>query len=290
METYRQLLQDGVKMLDHAGVPEPDLDAWYLFSECFHMTRTDYFMKQMEPVDKAGQKKEPVWQEFLARRSKREPLQYILGTQEFMGFSFFVSPAVLIPRQDTEILAEKALSFLKDGDALLDMCTGSGCILLSLAKMRKLQRAVGVDISRQALEIAEKNADALNVNAEFYQSDLFQDLNKIEKYDIIVSNPPYVTGREMKELQPEVAEHEPHGALFGGEDGLEFYQRITKLAGQFLKPDGRLLFEIGCRQAEDVKKLMQENGYEKIEIIQDFSGLDRVVAGKYTHTKTRRSS
>jgi release factor glutamine methyltransferase len=186
---------------------------------------------------------------------------------------------VLIPRQDTEILVEKALSFLQDGDALLDMCTGSGCILLSLAKMRKLKRAVGADISVPALEIAKKNADVLKVNAEFYQSDLFENLNKTEKYNVIVSNPPYVTGQEMKELPPEIAEHEPQNALFGGEDGLEFYRRITKLAGQFLEPGGKLIFEIGCRQAGNVEKLMQENGYEEIEIIQDFAGLDRVVAG-----------
>lgn len=279
MGTYFELLQNGTKRLRQAGVPEPDLDAWYLFSECFQMTRMDYLMKQREEIPETAADAEKQWERFLLRRSEREPLQYILGMQEFMGFSFFVSPAVLIPRQDTEILVEKALSVLKMGDSLLDMCTGSGCILLSLAKMRELQRSVGVDISEEALSIAKKNADALGVNASFYRSDLFEGIGTKEKFEVITSNPPYITGQEMKELMPEVAEHEPHLALFGGKDGLDFYRRIAETAKEFLQFGGSLIFEIGCRQAEAVSRILRENGYEKIEVVQDLAGLDRVVAG-----------
>lgn len=279
METYFQLLQNGIKRLRQAGVPEPELDAWYLFSECFQITKMDYLWKQMEEVPENVADAKGQWEQFLLRRSEREPLQYILGTQEFMGFSFFVSPAVLIPRQDTEILVEKALSVLKMGDSLLDMCTGSGCILLSLAKMKKLRKSIGADISEEALSIAEKNAKVLGVNASFYQSDLFENIGKGEKFQVITSNPPYITSREMTELMPEVVGYEPHLALFGGEDGLGFYRRITKDAKEFLEYGGSLIFEIGCHQAEDVSWILRENGYEKIEIIQDLAGLDRVVTG-----------
>lgn len=275
---YMQIWKEGTAVLKAAGVPEAELDAWYLFSECFGMSRMDYLMRQQEEADVP----ETVWQKweiFLRRRAEREPLQYILGTQEFMGFSFLVSPAVLIPRQDTEILVEKALSVLMPGDDVLDMCTGSGCILLSLAKRKALGECVGVDISGEALLIARKNAERLGVNAEFCQSDLFKNIEKGKKFRVITSNPPYITGQEMKELMPEVAEHEPHLALFGGEDGLDFYRNITGQAAEFLEPGGSLMFEIGCHQAEDVERILRESGYEKVEIIQDLAGLDRVVAG-----------
>lgn len=278
MKKYMQIWKEGAAALQAAGVPEAELDAWYLFSECFGMSRMDYLMRQQEEADVP----EPVrqkWEIFLRRRAEREPLQYILGTQEFMGFSFLVSPAVLIPRQDTEILVEKALSVLRTGDNVLDMCTGSGCILLSLAKRKVLGECMGVDISGEALLIARKNAGRLGVKAEFCQSDLFENIEKGKKFRIITSNPPYITGQEMKELMPEVAEHEPHLALFGGEDGLDFYRKITGQAAEFLEPGGSLMFEIGCHQAEDVERILREHGYENVEIIQDLAGLDRVVAG-----------
>ena len=280
METYVQKLHKGIEILKKAGVPEPELDAWYLFSECFQITRAEYFLKQTEKIEETDVQKK-TWEQYLKRRSEREPLQYILGTQEFMGFSFLVNPSVLIPRQDTEILVEKALSVLNPGDHVLDMCTGSGCILLSLAKMKKLGRAVGVDISSEAIQTAGKNAEYLQADAEFILSDLFDQMDRRDRFQVIVSNPPYITAEERKELMPEVAEHEPGLALFGGEDGLYFYRRMIREAGNFLTEGGSLLVEIGCRQAEAVQKMFQENGYEKIEVIQDLAGLDRVVAGTY---------
>lgn len=281
MDTYFQLLQNGIERLRQARVPEPELDAWYLFSECFHITRVEYFLKQRENISEREAEAESVWETFLSRREKREPLQYILGKQEFMGLSFFVSPAVLIPRQDTEILVEKALSVLQPEERVLDMCTGSGCILLSLMKMKRLE-GVGVDISEEALFLARKNAEALNIkNVLFYQSDLFCAIDKKEGFHVIVSNPPYITKREMAELMPEVAEYEPALALFGGEDGLDFYRKIASSAREFLLSKGSLIMEIGCRQADDVRNILQENGYGEIEIIQDLAGLNRVVTGKW---------
>lgn len=275
---YSQILKDGMEVLQKAGVPEAKLDAWYLFSECFEMSRADYFMRQQE---EAGEWKFlwEKWESFLWRRSRREPLQYILGKQEFMGFSFFVTPSVLIPRQDTEILVEKALSVLMPGDSVLDVCTGSGCILLSLAKKKMLGECVGADISEPALLIAQKNADALGAEADFRCSDLFEKIEKGKTFRVITCNPPYITREEMKELMPEVAEYEPHQALFGGEDGLEFYRKVIRQAAEFLEPGGSLIFEIGCRQAADVSGMLWENGYENVEVIQDLAGLDRVAAG-----------
>lgn len=278
MASYVQLLQKGIERLQQANVPEPELDAWYLFSECFHITRAEYLLKQKED-SKEDLQTINQWELFLDRREKREPLQYILGMQEFMGFSFFVSPDVLIPRQDTEILVEKVLSILKPNDTILDMCTGSGCILLSLMKIAKLQKGIGVDISEEALSIAEKNAKTLKVPALFYKSDLFHALDKKELFEVIVSNPPYITEEEMLELMPEVGRYEPPLALFGGQDGLDFYRKIVVAAKDFLKPGGSLIMEIGCNQAMAICEILQENGYEAIEVIQDFAGLDRVVAG-----------
>lgn len=285
MAAYFEILQNGIERLRQAKIPEPELDAWYLFSECFHITRMEYFCRQKEKLSEKDKKAESQWENFLSRREKREPLQYILGIQEFMGLSFFVSPAVLIPRQDTEILVEKALSILNPEDSVLDMCTGSGCILLSLMKLGNLSKGMGVDISEEALFIAKKNADALGLSALFFQSNLFSDLfyavKKGEKFNIIVSNPPYITEKEKMELMPEVIEYEPSLALFGGRDGLDFYYKIADSARDFLKAGGHLIMEIGCRQAKAVSRILQENGYGEIEVIQDLAGLDRVVVGMW---------
>jgi len=286
LSTYRQLLKEGEKKLAQAGVPESALDAWYLFSECFQMNRAQFFLKAEEECVHGNCQRH--FFQWIERRAVREPLQYILGTQEFMGIRFEVSPSVLIPRQDTEILAEQALLRLKGGERILDMCTGSGCILLSLAKRKKLSGGIGIDISPEALDIAERNrirvltgGSQTEVNQIcFLHSDLFSGLDKKSNFDMIVSNPPYITKQEMEGLMPEVADYEPHMALFGGEDGLCFYRRIAKEAWKYLCPGGWILLEIGCAQAYAVKVLLQENGYEELEIIQDLAGLDRVVAAR----------
>ena len=197
-----------------------------------------------------------------------------------MGLTFRVNEHTLIPRQDTEILVEEGMRHMFDGMRILDMCTGSGCILLSLLKYSNECEGTGVDISKEALKVAEENAERLGLKAEFIQGDLFENLPDM-KYDMIISNPPYIETAVIETLMPEVREHEPIQALDGMEDGLFFYQRIVEKAGGFLTKGGWLLFEIGYNQGEAVRELMKEKGFQNIEIVKDYAGLDRVVLGQF---------
>lgn len=208
-----------------------------------------------------------------------------------MGLEFYVNRNVLIPRQDTEILVEEVMRHLHDGMRILDMCTGSGCILLSLLYYSNDCTGLGVDISPEALETAVQNAKKLNagkaaegkreLHVDFMQSNLFGDL-KPEVYDFIVSNPPYIKSGVIDTLMPEVKDHEPHLALDGREDGLYFYREILEQAGNYLTRGGMLFFEIGHDQGQAVKELMKAAGYAEVEVMQDFAGLDRVVCGIWT--------
>ena len=186
---------------------------------------------------------------------------------------------VLIPRQDTETLAEEALKVLKPGMEVLDLCTGSGCILISLMKMCEGLYGTGSDISEEALEVARKNACRLEVNATFIRSSLFEHISG--RYDLIVSNPPYIRTSVIQELQEEVRLHDPFIALDGKEDGLYFYREIIKAGGGYLKPGGYLMFEIGYDQGTEVASLMEKHGYRNIMVKKDLAGLDRVVSGMY---------
>jgi len=224
-----------------------------------------------------------VWRRFAAfaaRRADYEPLQYILGEQEFMSLSFKVTPAVLIPRSDTEVLVEEAIRLLKGRQApkILDLGTGSGAIAVSLAYYLPEAQVWAVDISEDALAVARENASRHNVDARicFYHGDLFAPLPPQMKYDLIVSNPPYVGEAEYEELPADVKK-EPVLALLGGEDGLEFYSRIAAQAPLFIEKGGALLLEIGWRQAEQVKGLLAENGFSPVSILPDLGGRDRVV-------------
>lgn len=272
-KNYGEILAECEKTFEQAGIEEYQSDAWILFSHYFQMERAKYFLDRECVPTEAG-----MIQEFLEAVEKRlhhVPVQYITGQQEFMGFSFQVNPEVLIPRLDTEVLVENVLEYV-EGKRVLDMCTGSGCIILSLAKLASLQHAVGVDISRAALDVAEKNAALLHASVDFLQSDLFE--NVVGEYDIIVSNPPYIAEEEFETLTKEVREQEPMLALSGGVDGLDFYRRIAEDAGVFLSPQGRIFLEIGCGQGAGVSRLLREQGFENIKVIKDLAGLDRVVA------------
>jgi len=196
-----------------------------------------------------------------------------------MGYLFYVDEHVLIPRQDTETLAEEALKVLKPGMEVLDLCTGSGCILISLMKMCEGLYGTGSDISEEALEVARKNACRLEVNATFIRSSLFEHISG--RYDLIVSNPPYIRTSVIQELQEEVRLHDPFIALDGKEDGLYFYREIIKAGGGYLKPGGYLMFEIGYDQGTEVASLMEKHGYRNIMVKKDLAGLDRVVSGMY---------
>lgn len=271
MSTYKGLLQTAREMLKQQEIADADIDSWYLLAHVFHLNRMDLLLHGDEPVT---EKKATDYLELVSKRASHIPLQHITGTQEFMGLEFDVTEDVLIPRQDTESLVEEVLKVC-DQKSVLDMCTGSGCIIVSLAKLGKLQRAIGVDISFKALEVAKKNAHKHNVEIEYLQSDLFA---KVEgSYDIIVSNPPYIPTEDIDKLMPEVKDYEPVTALDGSTDGLLFYRKIAYKLEQYLNKDGFVFFEIGHNQGEDVKQILQEVGFIEVTIKKDLSGQDRVV-------------
>lgn len=220
--------------------------------------------------------------QMVSLRKQGEPLQYLLGKEDFMGLDFIVTKDVLIPRSDTEIMVEKIINFAKDMGSIriLDLCTGSGAIAISLSKYLKNAQVVASDISQEALSIARKNA-ALNEVEEkivFLQGNLFETVAN-EEFDIIVSNPPYITTAEMDELSEEV-KREPHLALWGGKDGLDFYRKISSEAPKYLKSPGYLFVEIGYQQGIDVKNLFLNNGFDEVEIFKDWNKNDRIVTGK----------
>lgn len=271
--TREAALQKATSFLEEAHIEEGKLDAWYLFEHALSIPRTEYFMN---PHLELNQSQYNYYMDLVQLRSQRIPLQYITKEQEFMGLVFRVSPHVLIPRQDTEVLVEEVMKVAQDKE-ILDLCTGSGCIITSLAKLCALKRAVGSDISEEALSVARYNGDKHNVQVEYVQGDLFQSVTGT--YDIIVSNPPYIPTRDIEELMPEVREHEPMLALDGKEDGLYFYRRIAKEGKQYLKPHGQLFLEIGYNQGQALTRILEEEGYVDIQVKQDLSGLDRVVSG-----------
>lgn len=274
MITCKEIFRQAVETLVAAGVPDAEVDAWYLFEHATGMNRAAYFLHMDDAMKDAQEEK---LAELVKQRAKRIPLQYIIGSQEFMGYSFLVSPATLIPRQDTEILVEEVNKWAEE-KRVLDLCTGTGCILLSLAKMCRLSKAVGTDISAEAIKTAEKNAEQLQVEAEFYCGNLFQAVPQGERFDIIVSNPPYIPSAVIETLMPEVKEHEPMSALDGDTDGLKFYREIIKNANKYLTEQGQIFFEIGCEQGADVSALLLANGFQNIHVIKDLAGLDRVVS------------
>ena len=271
--TLSGLLREGREALQAAGIPEWDLDAWYLLEYAAHCTRNEYFLRLEKEV---LPQEEQIYRTLNRKRCAHIPLQYLTGSQEFMGFSFAVNENVLIPRQDTEILVEEALRALGSGMRVLDVCTGSGCILLSLLKLCAGLEGTGTDLSEKALQVAGENARRLGVEASFVQGDLFEPVSG--KYDCIVSNPPYIASREVDALMEEVRDHEPRMALDGGEDGLYFYRKIAVQSPKYLNDRGRIFLEIGFDQGEAVAGLLAP-AFDEVRIVQDLAGLDRVVCG-----------
>lgn len=274
MSNYIELLKAAREFLKKNGIADADVDAWYLLAHVFGINRADFFMHgNME----SSREKAQEYMSLVDKRALHIPLQYLIGTQEFMGLTFEVDENVLIPRQDTEILVEEVLKVSKD-KSVLDMCTGSGCIIISLAKLGNIKKAIGVDISINALQIAKRNAKNLNVNVDFIHSDLFESV--VGNYDIIVSNPPYIKSDELLYLMPEIKDHEPLQALEAGDDGLDLYRRIISELTGALNPGGYIFFEIGYDQGEAVSEMLQGAGFIDICVKKDFSGLDRIVCGK----------
>ncbi|MGN0432800.1 MAG: peptide chain release factor N(5)-glutamine methyltransferase [Lachnospiraceae bacterium] len=280
---YRDCYKKGIMELEKSGVPEPENDARLLLEFVCGTNRNTLLAHGDMQVEET---KREQYAELIAKRSSRIPLQILTGEQDFCGFTFQVNEYVLIPRQDTEILVEQALKKIKPGMQVLDMCTGSGCILISLLAMAKEIHGVGVDISEKALEVARTNGLRLlpkERQPKWYCGDLFSALfGQVLAFDMIVSNPPYIPSEVIETLMPEVKDFEPRGALDGSKDGLLFYRRIIKEGSSFLTPNGLLIFEIGHDQGEAIKALMEEGGFENISVIKDYAGLDRVVMGQKT--------
>lgn len=279
--TYGELYQEGLRALTEARIEEAAVDARILLEDICGTNRNDLLV---HPEKIVSIEQIENYRNWIERRGTRIPLQHITQKQEFMGLSFRVNEHVLIPRQDTEILVEAALKKLHDGSKILDMCTGSGCILISLLKYTNDCCGTGADISEKALEVARINAQEIltgkedDTHWEFIQSDLFHDLEG--SFDMVVSNPPYIPTDVIPTLMEEVRIFEPMNALDGKEDGLYFYQEILNQCNKFLKKGGSLYFEIGYDQGRSVSELMKDAGFTEIEIIKDYAGLDRVVCGK----------
>lgn len=276
----QEIYREGKERLERAGILEAELDAWYLLEHVTGISKASYYGNPAREIRR--QEKEQYFY-YIEERKKRIPLQHLTGEQGFMGLVFCVNRHVLIPRQDTEILVETALEQMKPGMQILDMCTGSGCILLSLLKLCKAEgvTGTGTDISKEALRVAVSNAERLGIRAKFVQGDLFENIGSQKIFDMIVSNPPYIPTAVIDGLQEEVKLYDPYVALDGREDGLFFYRRIVKESIPYIKRDGCLLFEIGCEQAEAVAGLMEKAGYKDIRVKKDLAGLDRVVYGMY---------
>lgn len=275
--TYREALNTGAEILTRAGVPDPKLDSWYLLESVCGIKRSEFYLKENDDLLAEDQQH---FETALKERGTRVPLQYILGNQEFMGLSFQVNSSVLIPRQDTETLVELVLSSLTGEEGreytVLDLGTGSGCIAVSIKKYHPAVRITASDVSKQALLVAKENARANGTEMSLIRSDLFDNIN--DRFDRIVSNPPYIPTADILSLEPEVASFEPVTALDGHEDGLYYYRRIAENAAEHLTEDGMLFLEIGFDQGREVSDILREAGFRNVTVRKDLTGNDRVVS------------
>ena len=274
MTTCRDALRAASGMLAQAGVPDPAVDAAFLL---YHVTGTPHLLLRAEGWRELTQSQLADYQALIDRRCQREPLQYILGTAQFMGVTLRAQPGALIPRNDTETLCEQALARMQGRERVLDLCTGTGALAIAIALQFPGAQVTAADISADALAVARQNIADTGARVTLRQGDLFAAAAG-ERFDIIVSNPPYITAEEMSDLQPEVC-REPALALYGGLDGLDFYRRIAREAPDYLSPGGWLLLEIGSAQAEAVSALLAER-FEALAVYPDMQGLPRAVAAR----------
>lgn len=266
--------------LTDKGVENARREAEWLLCESTGLDRVGLYLAFDKPLLDAELAS---YRALVVRRGKREPLQHILGSQEFDGLPFEVSPAVLIPRHDTETLLEAALSHAPQAQSILDVGTGSGCIAISLAHRLPQTQVTAVDLSPEALAVAIRNAMSNQVRIDFLQGSFFEPVID-RRFDLIISNPPYITTTDLAELQPEVRDFEPRLALDGGADGLDAYRSLTAAAPKHLNPGGWLLFEVGAGQATDVVNLLAEAGFDAIVTVPDCAGIQRVVGGVWHGT------
>lgn len=277
---WRKVLLEGEQLLSGKVSGSAAAEARALLFSMLAWNLSDYALRRNEPAE------EEKVQEYLAlvkRRREGEPLQYITGIAPFFGYEFKSDRRALIPRFDTEILVEEALQRIRPGMRILDICTGSGCVPIALAKTLEERRISSIDIeasdiSEDALALARENAERLGASVLFFRSDLL--LSAEGRYDLITANPPYITEEEMRSLDHEVYDYEPRLALFGGPDGLTFYRRIVSETQRHLSPGGWLLMEIGCKQAAAVEELCAFEGFTEIKTVKDLAGRDRVVTAR----------
>lgn len=286
MKTLRELLKEGEARLAAHGIESSTMEARTLLQ---HICDFDWARYLMQADTEADPQEEYKYLKLIDQRCTHYPLQYIMGSAGFMGLEFMVNDSVLIPRLDTEILVETVLEKANiSGGHVLDMCTGSGCIIVSLMVHGKYGQGIGVDISERALDTARLNGffnrdhwmkdGRKTEDLTWIQSNLFENVEG--QYDVIVSNPPYIPGDVIDTLMPEVRDHEPRLALEAADEGLEFYKKITAAALAYLKPDGWIFYEIGCEQGEAVSQILNEHGFRDIHTVKDLAGLDRVVYGR----------
>ena len=294
--TIREVLINIRERLQNAGIEDFEYESWAFLDWKLHIDRAEFYMNPN------GEVKEELLAELesvLKQREQRVPLQYLMGECEFMGYDFYVDERVLIPRQDTECLVELAVEDIRNIKTqnrcesnntadqkneqkvkVLDLCTGSGCIGISVAKLWPDTEVTLADISEGALSVAKKNAQNLDADVTLIKGNLFENIEG--RFDYILSNPPYIPSEVIEGLMPEVKEHEPRLALDGEADGLSFYREIINEAPDYLNPDGRIYFEIGAEQGEDLTHLMNERGFSEVKVHKDLAGLDRIVTGIYS--------
>jgi release factor glutamine methyltransferase len=263
--------------LSEKGVENPRLEAEWMLCEALSLDRVGLYLNFDRPLNDAELVN---YRGMIVRRGKREPLQYILGSQEFMGFDFQVTPAVLIPRHDTEVLVTEAAKRGATARTLLDIGTGSGCVAITLAKALPEAEVSSVDISSEAIAVARGNAEKNGAAVHFFHGSLFEPFAG-KRFDMVVSNPPYIPATDIPTLQQEVCGYEPVSALDGGADGLDFYRKIVAAAPEFMNPGGWLLFEVGAGQAPQVLELLNNGGFSSECFSQtDPAGIERVVGGR----------
>jgi len=259
-------------------IPEPRLSAELLLAKVLNMKRIDLYL-QFERILSA--KERDRYRDYVKRRVKREPVQYILGETEFYGFTFKVSSDVIVPRPETELIVDAVLEAVKASQnkspKILDVGTGSGCIAVSLARLLPDCSIWAIEMSAAALQVARANADMNKVGVQFIEGDIFKDTpSLLTKFDIVVSNPPYVALRDIDKLEPEVLEFEPKDALFAGEDGLEFYKKFVNVIPRLLNKNGKIFMEIGYDQVARLEELFSKANF-KVQFKKDYNQIDRIL-------------
>ena len=269
-KTVLKILNKSIDQLKKYNIENPQLNAELIISHVLDMNKANLYLNSKDILDN---EKSDIIEQFIIRRTKHEPLQYILGETEFYGCKIKVDPDVLIPRPETELLVEKLVQ--ENVNSIIEIGTGSGAIAIALAKQMKNVQIEATDISEKALNTARQNAELNNVSINFIQSDIFENIKN--KYDIIVSNPPYISKKEYDNLAPEIKDYEPEISLLAKEEGLFYYKKIFENAKDYLTEKGKIYFEIGYDQTDRVEKFALDNGFSKVEVYQDLNGFDRIV-------------